>query len=205
MLSEEQGQALVRLARQQIAHHLGKDAGARKATRVDVLEDAALQRKQGVFVTLHKNQQLRGCIGSLTATEAIVDGIRKNALHAAFQDYRFPALTSAELPDLHIEISILTEPEPLDYTGPEDLVRLLRPGIDGVILKGAGGEQATFLPQVWQQLPLTDQFLGHLCRKAGLPESAWRSGALSTEPTAITLRAFAGALPEKTPSAPKLP
>ena len=178
MLSEEQGQALVRLARQQIEHHLGTERDAGYGPPVDVLADKLLLRKQGVFVTLHKNRELRGCIGSLTATEAIVDGIRRNALNAAFQDHRFSPVTRAELPDLHIEISVLSEPEPLDYAGPEDLVRQLRPGIDGIILQGAGGQQATFLPQVWQQLPRSDHFLGHLCRKAGLPEAAWRSGTL---------------------------
>jgi AMMECR1 domain-containing protein len=77
-----------------------------------------------------------------------------------------------------VEVSVLTDPEPLRYESADDLLRLLRPGTDGVILKGVKGESATFLPQVWQQLPAVEQFLGHLCRKAGLADGVWRSGGL---------------------------
>lgn len=176
VLTNQQGQTLVRLARQQIERHLGVTS-PRPVTEAE-LADPALQQKSGVFVTLHKRGALRGCIGSLAAVEPIVEGIRRNALNAAFQDYRFAALTAAELPELHVEVSVLTEPKPLAYRNADELLHLLRPGIDGVILSGPGGASATFLPQVWQQLPAGEQFLGHLCRKAGLAESAWRSGSL---------------------------
>jgi len=176
VLTNQQGQTLVRLARQQIEHHLG--VTPESPVEEAELADPALQQKSGVFVTLHKRGALRGCIGSLAAVEPIVEGIRRNALNAAFQDYRFKDLTAAELPDLHVEVSVLTEPKPLAYHNADELLHLLRPGIDGVILNGPGGASATFLPQVWQQLPVPEQFLGHLCRKAGLAESAWRSGSL---------------------------
>lgn len=177
MLTNQQGQTLVRLARQQIEGHLGVTP-ERPLTEAE-LADPALQRKSGVFVTLHKRRALRGCIGSLAAAESIVEGVRRNALNAAFHDYRFAALTTAELPELHVEVSVLTEPQPLAYQDADELLRLLRPGIDGVILSGPAGASATFLPQVWQQLPAPEQFLGHLCRKAGLAENAWRSGKLA--------------------------
>ena len=176
VLTNQQGQTLVRLARQQIERHLGVNSEHPVAEAE--LSDPALQQNSGVFVTLHKRGALRGCIGSLAAVEPIVEGIRRNALNAAFQDYRFKALTAAELPDLHVEVSVLSEPKPLAYRNADELLHLLRPGIDGVILNGPGGASATFLPQVWQQLPAPEQFLGHLCRKAGLAESAWRSGSL---------------------------
>lgn len=176
VLTNQQGQTLVRLARQQIERHLGVTSDSPVAEAE--LADPALQQNSGVFVTLHKRGALRGCIGSLAAIEPIVEGIRRNALNAAFQDYRFKALTAAELPDLHVEVSVLSEPKPLAYRNADELLHLLRPGIDGVILSGPGGASATFLPQVWQQLPAPEQFLGHLCRKAGLAESAWRSGSL---------------------------
>ena len=175
MLTEEQGKALLQLARQRIEGHLGiasGDADGREPAGVVVRE------KRGVFVTLHRGGALRGCIGSLAATEPLVDAVKRNAVNAAFHDPRFEPLTVAELPDLHIEVSILTEPQPLPHADADELLRLLRPGVDGVILQGSGDEQATFLPQVWQQLPLPVQFLGHLCRKAGLAENAWRSGKL---------------------------
>lgn len=176
MLTQQQGQILIRLARQQIEERLGGTVS--QPVTAEELEAPAFFEKRGVFVTLHKKNNLRGCIGSLAAVEGLADGIKRNALNAAFQDYRFDPLTAEELADLHIEVSILTEPQPLNYATADQLVRLLRPMVDGVILQGPGGASATFLPQVWQQLPMVEQFLGHLCRKAGLADGAWRSGTL---------------------------
>ena len=175
MLTEEQGKALLLLARQRIEEHLGiapRDVDGREQA------GEVAQEKRGVFVTLHRGGALRGCIGSLAATEPLVDAVKRNAVNAAFHDPRFEPLTAAELADLHVEVSILTEPQLLPHADADELLRRLRPGIDGVILQSPGGEQATFLPQVWQQLPLPVQFLGHLCRKAGLAENAWRAGKL---------------------------
>jgi len=174
MLSEQQGHLLVRLARQTIEQHLGVSPALLISD--EELAQPDLLQKRGVFVTLHKRGDLRGCIGSLAAVETIVDGVRRNALNAAFHDFRFNPVGEDELAQLHVEVSVLTEPGPLPYAAPEDLLHLLKPFHDGVILEGAGQARATFLPQVWQQLPTAEEFLGHLCRKAGLAESAWRSG-----------------------------
>ena len=176
MLTKQQGDILLCLARQQIESRLGVEASA--TVTAEELGDPDFLEKRGVFVTLHKRRDLRGCIGSLVAMESIAEGIRRNALNAAFHDSRFAPLTAAELPDLHVEISVLTDPQPLSYATADELTRRLRPAIDGVILKGPGNASATFLPQVWQQLPTAEQFLGHLCRKAGLADGAWRSGTL---------------------------
>jgi len=173
-LNEEQGQILVELARATICDNLqcpvqpAKDAGLQEA-----LSSPVFARKRGVFVTLHKKGQLRGCIGTLVGRESIADGIRDNALNAAFHDYRFKPLTVEEIDDLEVEISILTEPVLLEYKGEEELKTVLRPGIDGVIIR-QGGASATFLPQVWKQLPEVENFLNHLCLKAGLPADEWR-------------------------------
>lgn len=178
MLSQQQGQFLVRLARQRIEEQLGLEPTAPVA-EAD-LQDPVLQEHRGIFVTLHaKNKELRGCIGSLVAGESIVDGVGRHALNAAFDDHRFSPVTAAELAHLQVEVSVLTEPEPLEPAVGEALLQRLRPGKDGVILQGPGGASATFLPQVWSQLPGPEQFLGHLCRKAGLAEQAWRTGSLS--------------------------
>jgi AmmeMemoRadiSam system protein A len=176
MLTEQQGRILLRLARQQIEKQLGIELTQPVST--DELNEPAFLEKRGVFVTLHKRRELRGCIGSLTAVEPLAEGIQRNALNAAFKDYRFDPLTTDELEDLHIEISVLTDPQPLTYRTADELPLLLRPAIDGVILTEPGGASATFLPQVWQQLPAAEQFLGHLCRKAGLADGAWRSGTM---------------------------
>lgn len=176
MLTAQQGHILARLARQHIEHHLAVKASNPVTT--DELKAPVFHQKRAVFVTLHKQQDLRGCIGSLASVESIVEGVKRNALSAAFDDYRFEPVMATELPDIHIEVSILTDPQPLPYGTADELTGRLRPAIDGVILRGPGGASATFLPQVWQQLPTPEQFLGHLCRKAGLADGAWRSGTL---------------------------
>jgi hypothetical protein len=173
-LKPHQGQALVKLARQTIAERLGE-----KSTTVDpqTLADNAFHDHKGTFVTLTINKQLRGCIGNLDATESILAGIKRNAINAAFHDPRFPALKSHELNQVDIEISILSKPQRLEYGDSKDLLSKLRVHVDGVILS-KGPASATFLPQVWEQLPRPDQFLSHLCMKAGLPSDDWKKSRL---------------------------
>ncbi|MDH3348072.1 MAG: AmmeMemoRadiSam system protein A, partial [Desulfobulbaceae bacterium] len=115
------------------------------------------------------------CIGSLMGTESIVAGVRRHALNAAFHDHRFAPLSKEEVESIRISISVLTIPEKLKFAGPEELLLILRPGVDGVLLSASSGAGATFLPQVWEQLPLPEMFLAQLCRKAGLDEDYWRS------------------------------
>jgi AmmeMemoRadiSam system protein A len=104
-------------------------------------------------------------------------GIKRNAVNAAFHDPRFAPLKADELDQVGIEISILTEPQPLEYRGSKDLLTKLRPHVDGVILR-KGKASATFLPQVWEQLPKPEHFLSHLCRKAGLSADTWEKTQL---------------------------
>ncbi|MFP4446154.1 MAG: AmmeMemoRadiSam system protein B [Desulfosudaceae bacterium] len=173
-LTKSQGEALVQLARKTILESLGiKTDGPEN----DLESDPALQEHRGTFVTLNKNDQLRGCIGSLTADESIVSGVKRNAVNAAFQDPRFPKLSRDEIDDIGIEVSILTDPQPLEYDDANDLLAKLCPDVDGVIIK-KGLARATFLPQVWKQLPDRAVFLEHLCAKAGLPPNAWEQGDL---------------------------
>jgi len=173
-LNEEQGQILLKLARQTIEEKLEK-----RSIKVDPdsLMDSALKEKRGTFVTLTINNQLRGCIGNLDATYSILDGIERNAINAAFHDPRFPPLKDDELNRVDIEVSILTEPQPLEYQDSKDLLSKLRVNVDGVILR-KGSASATFLPQVWEQLPQSEKFLSHLCTKAGLPSDEWKKGNL---------------------------
>jgi AmmeMemoRadiSam system protein B/AmmeMemoRadiSam system protein A len=169
-LNERQGQILVKLARQTIAQKLGK-----RSTKVDpdALADLGFQKKRGTFVTLTIYKQLRGCIGNLDARDSILGGVKRNAVNAAFHDPRFSPLKADELDRVDIEISILTEPRSLEYRDGNELISKLRVHVDGVILqKGSAG--ATFLPQVWEQLPKPEDFLSHLCMKAGLPADTWK-------------------------------
>ncbi|MFH0725492.1 MAG: AmmeMemoRadiSam system protein A [Pseudomonadota bacterium] len=133
----------------------------------------SLKENRGCFVTLHKTGALRGCIGTIEPVNTLIENVKDNALKAAFSDPRFSPVTDRELPEIEIEISVLTAPELLDYIDAEDLLRKLKPGVHGVILS-QGWHAATFLPQVWSQLPRKESFLSHLCMKAGLPEKAWQ-------------------------------
>ena len=121
-----------------------------------------------VFVTINERSSLRGCIGSLVAYRPLIEDLIANAKAAAFGDPRFPPLRESEFDQITIEISLIGEPRPLEYSDIEDLRKKIRPGIDGVILK-VDGKQATFLPQVWEDLPSFNEFFAHLCIKAGLP------------------------------------
>ncbi len=127
-----------------------------------------LMQSLGVFVTLRKRGDLRGCIGSITGSEPLYRGVMANAVYAAVNDPRFPALKQKELDDVEIEISVMTPLQQLtDY-------RSIRLGIDGVVIHDRSA-QAVFLPQVATETGWTlDEFLGNLCLKAGLEHDAFR-------------------------------
>jgi AmmeMemoRadiSam system protein A len=124
------------------------------------------------FVTLKLDGQLRGCIGHLEASQELVLDVIDNAALAAFRDPRFAPLTVSEFKMLEISLSILSTPEALVFSSEEGLLRKIRPGIDGLILR-QGEHQGTFLPSVWESLPEPEGFLRHLKQKAGLPEDYW--------------------------------
>jgi AmmeMemoRadiSam system protein A len=171
LLDNRQGEILLKLARKTLEEKLKKGTLPLKP------EEPALSAPVATFVTLKIAGKLRGCIGNLEPAGTLWEGIRDNAINAAFHDPRFSPLTPKELPGVEIDISLLSQPKPLEYEDIEDLPAKLRPGIDGVILRD-GPRSATFLPQVWQQLPSPDQFLGHLCLKAGLPQKTWQQRRL---------------------------
>ena len=105
---------------------------------------------------------------------------RQRAGHAAQRDYRFAPVTRDELPEIEIEVSVLTPPEPLAYDTPADLPGRLRPLIDGVVLR-QGLQRATFLPQVWEHVPDPEHFLSLLSEKLGARPDAWRHTHLDVE------------------------
>lgn len=131
-----------------------------------------LQREGACFVTLKKNGELRGCIGTLVAHRSLAADVIQNARNAALRDPRFPPLSAAEFPGTTIAISVLTSPRPLPVKDEAQLLQELRPGEDGLILED-GSHRATFLPSVWEQLPEPELFLAQLRRKAGLPAGYW--------------------------------
>jgi AmmeMemoRadiSam system protein A len=173
-LTPQDRETLLKLARETIA----SQARGQRMPNIDldaVSED--LRREAACFVTLTKHEQLRGCIGSLEARQPLALDVRDNAIGAAFRDPRFPPVDAEELDDLHVEISVLSHPEPLSYDGPQDLIAKLHPGIDGVVIE-RGWNRATFLPQVWEKIPSPHEFLQHLCLKAYLPADAYKHPGL---------------------------
>ena len=168
-LNPEERAALLGIARESIRH--GLETGRSLKPDLEALP-ARLRETGGTFVTLKKRGDLRGCIGTLEPYQPLATDVAEHAFDAAFRDPRFPPLTADEYDTLELDISILGEPEELAFTGQQDLVRQLRPGIDGLILQ-EGARRGTFLPSVWEQLPEPAMFLAHLKRKAGLPLDYW--------------------------------
>lgn len=126
-----------------------------------------LEKRGACFVTLRQEDRLRGCIGSLVAHRSLLEDIIANARSAAFKDPRFAPLQEDELEKTKIELSLLSPPQLLEYRDTQDLKEKIRSGSDGVVLK-AEEHQATFLPQVWEELKEFELFFSHLCQKAGL-------------------------------------
>ncbi len=134
-------------------------------------EEKALNRKCGVFVSLHKKENLRGCIGVFTSDDPLYKTVAVMAVSAAFEDPRFDSVTEEEVKDLDIEISVLTPLKRID--GPEEI----EIGRDGIyIIKGA--HKGVLLPQVAIEHDFDrNMFLDHTCLKAGLKVGDWREGA----------------------------
>lgn len=169
MLNNQDQQQLVQLARESIEY--GLEHGQQMS--VDVNDyPPELTPLRATFVTLKINDQLRGCIGTLTAHAPLVLDIADNAYSAAFKDTRFPPVSKNELDSLQYHISILTEPEPMSVKDEKDLLSQLQPGIDGIVLH-EGSRRSTFLPSVWESLTEPDSFIQNLKLKAGLPKDYW--------------------------------
>src|SRR5512134_2007587 len=164
-MSADRGRLLLRLARHAIERALGVDEALH-------VEAAWLAEPGATFVTLKQNGRLRGCIGSLEARRAVVQDVAANAVAAALRDPRFAPLTAKELPVTEVEVSLLSPMEPVLFRDEQDVIRRLRPGVDGVVLEYRG-QRGTFLPQVWEEMPDPLRFLRQLKRKAGLAEDFW--------------------------------
>lgn len=168
MQDTELGRSLIALARAAIAGRLGLDAASAR-------QHEALAQPGATFVTLTREGELRGCIGSLEAHRPLAEDVRENALAAAFRDPRFQPLYVQEYDLIAIEVSLLAPSSPIGFVDEDDLLLQLRPGIDGVVFQ-FGRHRSTFLPQVWEMLPEPKHFLAHLKRKAGLSEEFWDAG-----------------------------
>ena len=164
-----QGEILLPIARASIADELGQFYEAAESATDD---KAWLQQQSACFVTLTQQGELRGCIGTLEAHRSLLDDVKSNAKAAAFHDPRFSPLASEEFNETEIEISLLSPMHVLNFSNEQEALAQLQPGIDGVVFE-FGSYRSTFLPQVWEQLPATKEFMAHLKHKAGLNPDFW--------------------------------
>ena len=171
-LLDRHGDTLLRLAARSIQHGLehgkplsihGPDFGPE------------LGRTGACFVSLKRDGNLRGCIGTAEAKRPLSVDVAENAFRAAFKDPRFPALTAKEMDGTDLSISVLSPQTPITFSGEADLLAQLQPGIEGLIIEDAG-RRALYLPSVWAQLPTPETFLQHLKVKAGLAKDHWSDG-----------------------------
>jgi len=172
VIQPDQRRRLTQLASLSLEH------GVRMGCEMPVRNDewtAELNELRSSFVTLHKHGELRGCVGSLVATQALARDVSHHAFAAGFKDPRFPPVVADELESLHLHISVLSTPCPISFDSEDELLNVIQPGRDGLILR-EGAQQATFLPDVWEQLPDPRQFLIQLKLKAGLDRNYWSDG-----------------------------
>jgi len=171
LLTLEEGELLVRLARKAIEAHL------RSGGRPEVPEvPEKLREKRGVFVTLTKGEDLRGCIGHPLPTMPLADAVVDAAISSAAKDPRFPSVTEAELPELKVEVSVLTQPEVIEVGSPREYPRHVEIGRHGLVVE-RGINKGLLLPQVpvewkWD----IEEYLSHACMKAGLMPDSWLDG-----------------------------
>ncbi len=149
------------------------DANTEKINAKSLSQNLLKPRATFVTLTLTESGTLRGCIGKLTATQECYLDVLENTYSAAFSDPRFPPLEQDQLDEINIEISVLSKPQPLVYLDASELVEKLNTQKPGVVLQ-QDFHQATFLPQVWEQLKTPQEFLSKLCLKAGLQEDFWQ-------------------------------
>lgn len=161
----DKGPTLLQLARAEIAAQLGQPATPPPA-------HAWLREPGACFVTLTRQGELRGCIGTLEAHRPLAVDVRENAVAAAFRDPRFRPLSRAEFEEIRVEVSLLSPTEALAVASEEHALAALRPGVDGIVFEYRHF-RSTFLPQAWEQLPEPADFLAQLKRKAGLPPDFW--------------------------------
>ena len=135
---------------------------------------AVLTQNRASFVTLRRFGELRGCTGSLQASQPLAVDVAKTACQTALCDPRFNPLQTTEVDETHIEISVLSPLTPIEVDTEAQLLATLLPEVDGVVLE-AGHRRATFLPKVWEQVPDAQSFLGELKHKAGLSQNYWSS------------------------------
>lgn len=172
-LIDNKGQILLRIARTSITQALRETSPSDELLMQTAwLQDQWLKDHGACFVTLMKHDQLRGCIGTLQAHRSLRDDVKANARAAAFNDTRFSPLTIDELEVTQVEVSLLSAIQTMRFSSEQEALAQLQPGVDGIVFE-YGSYTSTFLPQVWQKLPDSKEFIAHLKHKAGLNADFW--------------------------------
>ncbi|HZI95659.1 MAG TPA: AmmeMemoRadiSam system protein A [Candidatus Paceibacterota bacterium] len=170
-MNKENKEYLLKIARRAMQKYF-QDEGIFQVEEDELPQ--SLKGKKGTFVTLWKNNELRGCIGNLESEKSIYQSVIDNCLASALLDPRFTALKSDELNNIKIEISILSELKKFpNFTDHDSFLKYLNKYKPGLLIK-KGAYQATFLPQVWEDLNFAELFISHLCEKAGLEKDEWK-------------------------------
>lgn len=168
MLSKEDGRLLIKIARKAIRTYL------EKGRIIDPpMVPFHLKEKMGVFVTLNKNGDLRGCIGFPEPIKPLIEGVIEAAIASATSDPRFHPVTVEEFDKIQIEVSVLTKPEPIKVKDPREYPKRIKVGVDGLIIE-KGLHKGLLLPQVAVEWGFDEEeFLCNTCLKAGLPPDCW--------------------------------
>ncbi len=165
LFNDSEKKELLSLARRTIHQQLEGKSGPEPLPA-----DSPFAEKHGVFVTLHRGDELRGCIGYPLPIKPLWEAVQDNALSAAFEDPRFCPMNKEELPQIDIEISVLTVPQEIEQ------VSKIQVGRDGIIVS-KGFNRGLLLPQVpVEQGWNLEQYISYGCRKAGLPADEWKKG-----------------------------
>lgn len=174
-LSKKAGEFLVKVSRLALEKYFetGKPLTLKQLNLPQDIKSELL-RKQASFVTLKKQGNLRGCIGHLEAIMPLIEDVITNTYAAAFNDPRFYPLLPNELSEVQIEVSVLSPKVHVNFSSADELLEFLNKHKPGVVLS-LYGKQATFLPQVWEDLPNAQDFLAHLCLKAGHDINCWQN------------------------------
>lgn len=168
LLDERQKRVLARFARNAIRQALG-------GPLVERPSESFCETPGACFVTLHRRDDLHGCIGSIEPRRALIDDVAHSAVAAALWDPRAGDLSLAGVDDLTVEVSVLSPLAPIEFSDEESALAALRPGVDGVVFEYRS-YRGTFLPQVWESLPEPPEFMARLRTKAGLASDFWADG-----------------------------
>ena len=182
---QREGARIFRAAAQSVGYSIKNG----KPPKVDLSSfPAVMHENRATFITINKNGQLRGCIGTIQAHQPLIADVVENAYKAAMKDPRFPPIQEDETAQLELSISLLSRFTEMSFSNEADFLGQLRPKIDGLIIADQG-KRSVFLPQVWESIPETTEFVARLKQKAGLPIDHWSDNFQAWRFTAISVKA----------------